>query len=557
MQNAKRSSFALLSTAMTQVITHKVKGFYSLLPCAVLVFATPLWAQEANNSENTAVTNEVQPVFDLFELQVDGNTVLDNGLIEKTLYLFLGKNKSVDDVEKARQTLEATYKDKGYPTVLVEIPEQDVLEGLVRLNVVEGSIERLKVTGSRYFYLGKITEKVPALAAGKVPYMPAVQEQISALGKESPDRQVTPVFRAGSTPGKTEIELKVKDELPLHGGVEINGRNSEYTSRSRVIGSLRYDNLWQSFHSASLQYQVSPENPDEVDVWSGTYVLPTGWRDSRLALYGIGISSNTELGTTVGGLSVVGAGSIYGARLMLPLSTFENYSHSVSLGFDYKNFDQGIQNKGQDSQNTPISYANFQAGYDGNWRYDESVTSLSSALHFSVRGLGNDAQEFANKRVGAKADYLFLTSELKRLQQLPWDLRLAARLGGQISSSPLISNEQFSAGGAQSVSGYNQTQQLGDEGVNVSFELQSPVIPTWDFAQNFRFHTFIDYAYLHIQKPLAPNPASYELAGAGVGLRFDLFKHFVTDLDWALPLYKQNTVDAYDQRIDFRFAYEF
>ena len=280
-------------------------------------------------------------------------------------------------------------------------------------------------------------------------------------------------------------------------------------------------------------------------------------RDSRLALYGIGISSNTQLGTTVGGLSVVGAGSIYGARLMLPLSTYENYSHSVNLGFDYKNFDQGIQTKGQDSQNTPIAYAGFQAGYDGNWRYDESVTSLSSALHFSVRGLGNDAQEFANKRVGAKADYLFLTSELKRLQQLPYDLRLAARLGGQISSSPLISNEQFSAGGAQSVRGYNQTQQLGDDGVNVSFELQSPVIPTWDFAQNFRFHTFIDYAYLHIQKPLAPNPASYELAGAGVGLRFDLFKHFVTDLDWALPLYKQNTVDAYDQRIDFRFAYEF
>ena len=178
----------------------------------------------------------------------------------------------------------------------------------MRLNVVEGSVERLKVTGSRYFYLGKITEKVPALAAGKVPYMPDVQEQVSALGKESPDRQVTPVFRAGSTPGKTEIELKVKDELPLHGSVEINGRNSEYTSRSRVIGSIRYDNLWQRFHSASLQYQVSPENPDEVDVWSGTYVLPTGLRDSRLALYGIGISSNTQLGTNVGGLSVVGAG---------------------------------------------------------------------------------------------------------------------------------------------------------------------------------------------------------------------------------------------------------
>lgn len=533
----------------------KVKSFLTLLPFAVFAYSSFSWAQEANNQEN--VITETQPGFDLFELQVDGNTVLDSSLIEKTLYPFLGKNKSVDDVEKARQTLEAIYKDKGYPTVLVEIPEQDVVEGLVRLNVVEGSIERLKVTGSRYFYLGKITEKVPALAAGKVPYMPDVQEQVSALSQESSDRQVTPVFRAGSTPGKTEIELKIKDELPLHGGVEINGRNSEYTSRSRVIGSIRYDNLWQSFHSASLQYQVSPENPDEVDVWSGTYVLPTGWRDSRLALYGIGISSNTQLGTTIGGLSVVGAGSIYGARLMLPLATLNAYSHSLTAGFDYKSFEQGVKTKGQADQNTPISYAGFQIGYDGSWRFDDSVTSLSSAVHFSIRGLGNDEQEFAQKRVGAKADYLYLTSELKHLQQLPWDLRLAARLGGQISNSPLINNEQFSAGGQQSVRGYYQTQQLGDNGANASFELQSPALEQFEFAKNVRAHAFFDYAHLWIQQALSPSPSTYQLAGVGIGFRAQLFKHFASEFDWAYPLYKQNTVNVGDQRIDFRFAYEF
>ena len=73
MQNAKRSSFALFSTAITQVMTHKVKGFYNLLPYAVLFCATPLWAQEANNQENVAVAAQAQPGFDLFELQVDGH----------------------------------------------------------------------------------------------------------------------------------------------------------------------------------------------------------------------------------------------------------------------------------------------------------------------------------------------------------------------------------------------------------------------------------------------------------------------------------------------------
>lgn len=506
---------------------------------------------------STSLSAEESPNFDLFELQVDGNTVLDSALIEKTLYPFLGTKKSVDDVEKARQTLETLYKDKGYPTVLVDIPEQDVVENVVRLKVVEGSVEHLKITGSRYFYLGKIRENLPALAAGQVPYMPDVQEQVSALSKESADRQVTPVFRAGSTPGKTEVELRVKDNLPLHGSVEMNGRNSEHTSRSRLIGSIRYDNLWQRFHSASLQYQVSPENNNEVDVWSGTYVLPTGWRDSRLALYGIGISSNTQLGTSVGGLSVVGAGTIYGARLMLPLATLNDYNHSLTAGFDYKDFSQGVKTQGQDTQNTPISYAGFQIGYDGNWRSETSVTSLSSAIHFSVRSLGNDAQEFAQKRAGAKADYLYLTNELKHLQVLPWDLRFALCASGQLANSPLISNEQFAVGGQQSVRGYYQTQQLGDDGVNLSFELQSPAFSQWDFAQNLRAHAFFDYGYLWVQKNLAPNPSNYKLAGTGVGLRMQLFKHFVSELDWAFPLYSQSTVNAGNQRIDFRFAYEF
>ena len=102
-----------------------------------------------------------------------------------------------------------------------------------------------------------------------------------------------------------------------------------------------------------------------------------------------------------------------------------------------------------------------------------------------------------------------------------------------------------------------KTQQLGDDGANLSFELQSPALNQWDFAQNLRAHAFLDYGYLWVQKPLVPNPSNYKLAGTGVGLRMQLFKHFVSELDWAFPLYSQGTVNAGNQRIDFRFAYEF
>lgn len=532
---------------MKQLVQH------ALISSGALLFSVALSAQTAESQP------EALPTFDMLEMQVDGNSVLDQALVEKTLYPFLGNGKTVDDVEKARQTLEALYKDKGYPTVLVDIPEQDVVDGLVRLQVIEGTVERLKITGSRYFYLGKIRDKVPALAAGQVPYMPKVQEQVGELAKESADRQVTPIFRAGTTPGKTEVELRVKDTLPLHGSLEMNGRNSENTSRSRLIGSVRYDNLWQSFHSASLQYQVSPENADEVEVWSGTYVLPTGWADTRLALYGIGISSNTELGASVGGLSVVGTGAIYGARLIKPLPGINAYSHNLTVGLDYKSFNQGVTQQGQDQQTSPISYFPLLMSYDAAWRYPGVMTSLSSAVHFSLRGVGNEQQEFENRRFKAKAAYAYFTTELKHLRELPWDMRLAGRASGQITHTPLISNEQFAVGGPQSVRGYHQTQQLGDDGVNLSLELQSPSLKPqdWDFAQNLRAHVFFDYAYLWIQDALSPSPTYYKLAGTGAGLRMQMFKHWLGEFDWAYPLEKQGTVDVGNQRVDFKVAYEF
>jgi hemolysin activation/secretion protein len=510
---------------------------------------------------NTPAPSPVEeaPTFDIFNYQVDGNSVLDVELVEMAVYPYLGPGKRIEDVEKARQALEAAYRGKGYPTVVVDIPEQDVQAGIVKLKVVEGSVEYLDVTGARYYSQGKILEGIPALAKGKVPYMPAVQAQMVSLAKESPDRVITPVFRAGSTPGKTEVELKVKDEFPLHASVEINGRNTEDTTRTRLVSSIRYDNLWQKFHSASLQYQVSPQNSDEVQVWSGTYVMPTGWKDSRLAMYGIGISSNTELGATVGGTAVVGTGDIFGFRFIKPLPEYKSLLHSVVVGLDYKNFDQSVTLVGEDTGSTPIDYMPLVVSYDGTIRGETFTTTLATAGHLGIRGIGSNTQQFDEKRLGARPDFFYFTTEFKHQHELPYDLLAVTRAGGQISDQPLISNEQYAVGGMQSVRGYYQTQQLGDSGVNLSFELQSPrLLPAeWETVDYLRALTFFDWGYLWVEDPLPTNPSYYHLASTGVGLRSQIMKHFIGELDWGYPFNRQGTVTRGHQRIDFRLMYEF
>jgi hemolysin activation/secretion protein len=533
-----------------------MRGGLILFVVGLSFFTGSVGARAEEPAPNGQAENSVS--FDILEYQVDGNTVLDNRTIEKAVYPFLGPGRGIGDVEKARQALESAYHEAGYQTVFVDIPEQDVEGNIVRLLVTEGKVERLKITGSRYYSLGKIRDGVPALAAGQVPHMPTVQAQLTQLGGESPDRQVTPVLRAGNTPGKMEVELKVKDELPLHGSVEINGKNNENTTRTRLIAAVRYDNLWQRFHSASLQYQVTPENYDEVEVWAGTYVFPTGIADTRLAVYGIGISSTTDI-ASAGALNVVGSGSIYGFRLVKPLKARENFFHSFTFGMDYKDFDESLALLGQDTQRTPITYVPFMLGYEAGLKGERYISSLNLETNFSIRGLGNEQQEFEDKRFTARSNYLYLTGEFRHQQLLPYDLRLIGRLSGQVTESPLISNEQFSAGGVGSVRGYHQTEVLGDHGVNASLELYSPPLEpaNWDFVQSLRALIFTEGAKLWVVKPLPGTPREYELASAGAGLRLQVFKHLSGELDWAYPFIRVNRIDPGEQRVDFRVSYEF
>src|SRR5262245_8674753 len=90
-------------------------------------------AQKDAANEEGAAESEEKPKFDIFEYQISGNTVLPTLAIEKAVYPFLGPGKSIDDVQKAREALEKAYQSAGYLTVFVDIPEQTVEGGIVRL----------------------------------------------------------------------------------------------------------------------------------------------------------------------------------------------------------------------------------------------------------------------------------------------------------------------------------------------------------------------------------------------------------------------------------------
>jgi hemolysin activation/secretion protein len=508
--------------------------------------------------------------FDIDEYRVEGADTLPQIEVEEAVYPFLGPRRTPEDVEKARAALEKTYHDKGFQAVTVAIPEQDPRNGIVILKVTENRIGRTRVMGARYFEPSQIKKKAPSLAEGTVPNFNSVTKDIVALN-QWPDRRVTPALRAGATPGTVDVDLNVEDKLPVHASAEFNNRQSPSTTPLRQSVTFSYANLWQLGHSLSFTYHVSPEDPSNVEVFSGSYLARLPENDfTSLLLYGLKSESNVA---TVGGLTVVGPGQIAGARAIFTLPARENFYHTASVGLDYKSFGQVVLTSAGDiTFSTPVTYYPLVANYTATWVSESSLMQLNAGVTAGFRGIGSSPAAFDAKRFGATENFIHFNGDFSRLQTLPIGLQIYGRVQGQVTNQPLVSSEQFPLGGLDTVRGYLESEVLGDNGFAASVELRSPnineAIGSWvkdnagepsvpNLFNEWRIFGFVDGGGAYVLEPLPEQLSRFYLWSYGTGARVKLTDYFNGMVVFAVPMISQVYTKARDPRVLFRIWGEF
>jgi hemolysin activation/secretion protein len=500
--------------------------------------------------------------FDVMEYQVEGNTVLDTETIERAVYPYMGEGLDIDSVEAARAALERAYRDGGYGLVSVDIPPQKVAAGVVRLNVVQAKISRLRVVGARYYSQERILALVPGLAEGMVPNLVEVQQQL-ALVNSSPDERVTPLLRPGRAPGTTEVDLQVEDSLPLHGSADLNNAHAPNTSSLRANASLRYGNLFQRGHAIGLQVQTSPQDLNEVKVLVGTYSLPA-W-DGTLVLSAVKSDSASYVGAGVG---VFGSGKVFGARWARPLPSErpQEFLQSLTLGVDYKDSTQTIAlsdaSSGSTGDDTPIHYLPFSINYGATTIDAHGSTEYGVGFEFAVRNLASRQAQFENKRYEAHSDFSLVKFNAARTQKLPRDMTLYVALEGQATGDPLVSNEQYVAGGEDSVRGYLESTQVGDLALKGTVELRTPNFGRPQSALEFwQFRTFFDAAYLRILSALPDANghvrSSWQLSSYGLGMTLRGRSGLTMRGDLAWPLNSIGGQVALQARLQASAGYQF
>jgi hemolysin activation/secretion protein len=498
----------------------------------ILVCACAIEALMTLDASADAAPAPAGAPFDVLELRVLGNTALDARAIESAVYPFTGPAKRMTDVESARAALERTYHEHGFGTVFVDIPEQSVDDGVVRLRVTESRLRQVHVTGAKYFSGREIRAAVPAATENVVPNLPQLQKELTALNSQTRDRVVVPVLKAGPQPGTVDLALKVEDHLPFHGSVELNNQYTLDTTHLRAAVAASYDNMFGRLDSLSVQYQVAPESAQESHVIAASYALRLGTDGSSLAFQYINSKSDVA---TIGTLGVLGTGSVYGIRYLQPLPTTAT-AQNFTFEADYKDFKQSILVNPTSGLNTPVDYIALTAGYSGVQGTQHEQIDWSSALNFGFRGTPYNAQQFADKRFEAQPNYFYLRSDAGITVQLPAQFSTALRLSGQYSNDPLISNEQLPIGGAMSVRGYLEAEELGDSALRSSFQFSAPPLNLLSGRMHLNEFLFYDVARAFTVDPLPGQLRHVDLRSVGAGLRFDGINHVYGALTWAYPL---------------------
>jgi hemolysin activation/secretion protein len=457
--------------------------------------------------------------FEISRFEVAGNTLLPPGEVERAVAPFAGRERDFGDVQRALEALEALYHERGYNVVTVQLPEQELNGGVVRLNVVQSRIGRVTVAGNRAFTEQNIRRSMPTLQPGQTPNLKRVSANLK-MANENPAKKVRLSLESGELDDQVDARLEVADERPWKAMLNLDNTGTEATGKTHAGVVLQHANLWGRDHVASLQYTTTFEHPDQVAVWGAGYHIPLYAQGDSVDLFAS--YSNVDSGTVTAGvfnLAVSGRGAVYGARYNHPLGRRGEFDARLVAGIDYKAYRNSVLFAGQDFGND-VTVRPLSIGYAGTLGLPDGQVDFALTLVENIAGGPRGrAADFERARSGARANWkaLRLSGAWTRALGGDWQVRLLAN--GQYTRDALVPGEQFGAGGSTSVRGFGERELSTDSGVFANLELYTP-----NLCSNGRWQcralAFYDSAWGKRNDALPGELASTSIGSAGLGLRF-------------------------------------
>jgi len=188
-----------------------MKFWFHCITVTALVGAVGACRAEGASPDAQAPDKPAEQTFEVRGYRLEGNTVLSREDVDfpgdpprptkrfHALTNYVGK-VTVARLREAVGAAQLVYRELGFATVGVALPQQKLTNGIVILKVVEGRLANILVQGNRYFSSNNVRRSLPGLVTNVVVNAKWFQPELDRANANQ-DRQIYPVISPGLDPG--------------------------------------------------------------------------------------------------------------------------------------------------------------------------------------------------------------------------------------------------------------------------------------------------------------------------------------------------------------------
>lgn len=464
--------------------------------------------------------------FVLKDFAVEGATAFSADVLQPLYAGLVGREVSVAEVFEAANALELLYRNAGYVTSRVIVPQQTVEGGRFRVVVVEGFIADIVYQDD----IGPARVAVEKLMNGLRNQRPISIAEIerrlllandlhgltvSGTLEPSPDKQ-----------GGSVIVVRSARKV-IDGGLVLDSRISPYFGDGKVGGNFawnaigeRADHVWLSANSS-----LAVGGSADINAGYDAQIADNGTSVSLAGAY-----SRSEPGRELKALDVQSQVTSLLGTVAVPLIRSRGENLRAVAQFEARDVDTDMAGEAFTRDRLRILRAGLSYDLSDSWN---GITAIRGMLHQGLSGLGasSDGDALASRPKG-HSDFTKITLDLTRLQQVTERVSLLASLSGQFSPMRLLASEEFSLGGANFGRAFNDGEITADNGIAASLELRYVVV---GLPRNVQLYGFVDGGRIWAAQG-GETPAQASLASFGGGVRASLSGTLFTTLELAKPI---------------------
>lgn len=474
-------------------------------------------------------------------IKLQGNDVLSSKVVNRIIAEYENRDLKMSEIKELCLRLQEKFIKSGYFLARVYPPPQEVKEGNLTLDVLEGRLGEVFIVGNKH-YKEKFLKKQFARFEGKAINYDELLKTLFLLNENS-DLQVGAVFKKGTEVGTADLVLRVEDKLPCHLYIDENNYGSQQTSMWRTGARAEYGNLFTGGDRIAVTEVLG--NPfSNLNYTNASYEIPLNTIGTRLKLNYIysAFHVNQFLELNLRGRTQIGTVEVTQA-----LARTRNWSTNLYLSFDYKQ----IQNYQMNVTSSYDKLRVFTLGFDfdttDSWK-GRNVADFSVAYgvpHF-LGGLHTDPPKGESSREGSGGLFAILNVDYTRIQSVYKDTFFMFHTSGQATSYKLPLSEQIYIGGIDTVRGFPMAAALGDDGYYANLELRTPIpfvgeaklpfVKRKKWREFIQLIGFVDQGGVLLNGDGENQKHHISMTGAGVGLRVFAPYGLALNFDVGFPL---------------------